>query len=137
MKFLIATTLLILSHSVFAATQTIECSVADKSVTALNRFTLAGSIEINDKDDAIAQLSGNTQMAGFDSLVKDFSALELTGRVHVYAAGVLGSNEITSMTLIGNLDGRVVQLIALSGLTGPHSTLSIQGVPFRAECKLR
>ena len=136
-KILAALVISSFSFSVFATTQIIDCAVANKNVVAMNRFTLTGSIQTNEKGAAIAQLSGTTQMAGISPQVSEKQNLELTGNSHLYAAGILGHNEVTSMTLTGSLDGSVVQLIALSGLSGSQSTLTIGGIPFRAECKLR
>ena len=94
-KILAALVISSFSFSVFATTQMIDCSAANKNVVAMNRFTLTGSVQTNEKGAAIAQLSGTTQMAGVSSQVSEKQNLELTGNSHLYAAGVLGYNEIT------------------------------------------
>lgn len=121
----------------FAATQTLECAPAADSSTTLNRFTMTGIVETNEKGSATAQLTGTTQMAGLDALVSPSASLNASGSVRVYPAKSLGVDEVTLLQLKSVLNGRVVQLTVASGLKGPQSTMTIQGIPFRAECKLK
>ncbi len=136
MKIIIA--ILLLSTATFAATtQTLDCSPAIEASTTLNRFTMSGHVEINEKGSASAQLSGTTQMAGLDALVSPSTTLNASGSARVYPAKSLGVNEVTLLQLRTVMNGRVVNLTIASGLKGPQSTLTIQGIPFRAECNLK
>ena len=133
---LFLTTLLLTSVS-FASIQSLECAATADASTTLNRFTMNGSVEISDKGVATAQLAGTTQMAGVDALVSPETTLNATGSARVYAAKSLGVEEVTLLQLKAVLNGRIVALTIASGLKGPQSTMSLQGVPFRAECKLK
>ncbi|MBC7420473.1 MAG: hypothetical protein H7328_07060 [Bdellovibrio sp.] len=126
------------SISAYATTHTtrnVECTNGD--TTALNRFTIQGSLDITGKSVATGEISLTTQMAGRDTLVSETIVLSSTGTFRTYAARSLGSQEVTLVQLKAQAQGRLYNLTIASGLSGAQSTLIVQGIPFRAECKLK
>ncbi len=122
-----------------ATTQTLECVNLSETSVAMNSFNLTGPVEIKDNGTATAQLTGTNRRAGINSIVSETTVLNLTGTSRVYPAKTLGFYEVVLLQLKGELRTglKTVQLTVASGLTGPQSTLAIQGIPFRAECKLK
>lgn len=123
--------------SVFAApiVRTVECALS--SAIGMNRFTVRGSLEITDKNAAAGEMSLTTQMAGTNTSPSDAVLLNTQGSARKYPAGSLGAEEVSLVRLTATAQGRIYSFIIASGLSGPQSTLNLQGIPFRAECKLK
>lgn len=115
--------------------RSVECTTAE--TTALNRFTLSGTIEISEKGIAKGDLTLTTQMAGRDTPISEPILFRADGTARTYAARSLGAEQVTLVRIKTTLHDRVYSLIIASGLEGPQSTLTVQGIPFRAECKLK
>lgn len=118
----------------FASTRSVQCQLL--SLSELNKFSVEGNIDISEKSVASGQLTIKTQMAGKDAQVSEPIALNLVGTSRTYPARSLGSSEVTLVRAKTESNGKVYQLTVASGLQGPQSTLIVQGIPFRAECKL-
>ncbi len=115
--------------------RSVECTTEETA--GINRFGVVGTIEITDKSMASGEMSLTTQMAGTNTAMSEPLVLSTLGTARKYAPRSLGAQEVTLVRLKALSSGRVYSLTIAAGLTGPQSTLTVQGIPFRAECKLK
>ncbi|MBC7742247.1 MAG: hypothetical protein H7061_08620 [Bdellovibrionaceae bacterium] len=125
-----------LASPAFAATSHYSVECVASSTVEMNRFNLAGFVDISDKGQARAEIKVNSQMAGKDAPLTDYGDLSEIGTARTYPAKSLGLNEVTLIRLKTQSNGRTLHLTIASGLLGPQSTLVVNTTPFRAECKL-